>query len=113
MALTIANTHPQKPAVWLGNVAGRMVTLTFDNSYPTGGESLSAADLGMSEIFQVHLSPDSSTTAEGFVFQYDYTAETVQVYDEGAVADAPLTELANASPDVDGAEVRAFVIGVF
>lgn len=46
MALTVKRTpHSKGPGGWYE----RFVTLTFDSSYPTGGEPLTAADLGFSD----------------------------------------------------------------
>lgn len=42
MALTISLTTSS-----LGDKKGRYGTITFDDSYPTGGEAFTAADLGL------------------------------------------------------------------
>lgn len=108
MALTIADAHPQHPRLSLGRVAGRAAKITFDSSYPTGGESLTAGELGFSELFFVLPSPRAS----GYVVQYDYANGTLKVYVEEAVAaGGPLVEVANAT-DLSALVVDVLVIGV-
>lgn len=113
MAIAISNVHPQFPQLSLGNVEAKLVKLTYSGTYATGGDSLTPALLGMSQILAVQLLPDAATAAiAGFTFQYNYSTQKVMAFDEGAVADAPLTELNNASADLAGGVVRALVIGV-
>lgn len=76
MALTVAVTR----RVVAGNqyiVAG---TIAFDSSYPTGGESFTAADLGLRIVDMMILQSGSS----GFAYEYDYTNSKVLVYSQGA-----------------------------
>lgn len=51
----------------------------FDSSYPTGGESLTAADLGLKKIDLLLASPE-----EGISFEYDYTNSKLLAYVPGA-----------------------------
>ncbi len=53
--------------------------LAFDSSYPAGGESLTALNLGLQKIYQIRMS-----TKDGYSFEYDYTNATIKVF-----ADAP------------------------
>lgn len=46
----------------------------FDSSYPTGGEALTADELGMISIDRVLIEPKS-----GYSFEYDHTNEKVKV----------------------------------
>jgi hypothetical protein len=46
MALSVV----QKQVLSLGSAKGVISTITFDSSYPTGGEDLLAADLGLSQV---------------------------------------------------------------
>ena len=52
-------------------------TLTFDSSYPTGGEAFSLAGIGMTRLDRLDLEP-----AEGFVGEWDAskTAPKVLLY---------------------------------
>lgn len=80
MALTVTKTK-EGVAGDLRYVTG---TLAFDSSYPTGGESLTAANLGMSKIWVV-MFPENKT---GYAFEYDYTNSKVLVYSQGATTGA-------------------------
>ena len=68
MALTITPVHRSV----FGNKRTVTFTVAFDASYPTGGEPLTPADLGLTGIDLV-LSAGSS----GLWFEYDHTNETL------------------------------------
>lgn len=65
MALTLSDV---KTGV-LGDLRYRVMDVTFDSSYPTGGESLTAADLGWDSIIELK----ARSTTNGYEFSYDYT----------------------------------------
>lgn len=97
MALTITKIANLS----LGNAEGVVVDVDFDSSYPTGGESLTASDLGFqhaSDIKLVLASPDG-----GYIFQYDYTNKKLLAYyaDYDAVADGALIQVPNTT-DLSG-----------
>lgn len=50
-------------------------TITFDSSYPAGGESLVPADLGLHAIRSLDVDPVS-----GYAFTYNYTTQKVLAY---------------------------------
>jgi len=71
---------------WQGNVGNQRYvqgTLAFDSSYPTGGESLTAANIGLRVIEQIDVQPRS-----GYVFDYNYTDSLLLVYRTGTVTPA-------------------------
>lgn len=110
MALTIANTTPQSGDVW-GRQKTRIVTVTFDSSYPTGGESFTPADVGLSEFTAVFFSPDS---APAYVFAYDYTAQKILVFGVEQDADAAVTEpldQENDTADLSTVQIRVLCVG--
>ena len=75
MALTVALSQPD-------SVAGvKFGFLTFDSSYATGGESLTAADLGLTVIHLMILAGSSFYQGE-----YDYTNSKVKLTGLGEVA---------------------------
>jgi hypothetical protein len=76
MALSITKTGDWSGVA--GNLRYAYVTIDFDSSYPTGGESLTAADLGMRTILDINIRPKS-----GLVFEYDYTNSKVLAYTQG------------------------------
>jgi len=103
MALTITRTGD-----WQGNPGDRIssrVTIAFDNDYPTGGESLTPADLGMGEFDVVVIGSKG-----GYVFEYDYTAKTVLVF-QGPVAAGVLDQAANNADLSTLTGVRVYAIG--
>ena len=76
MALTVT-----KSGDWsgmMGNLRYAKVTVAFDSSYPTGGESLTAADLGLKTIDFINIESKSGVT-----FEYDYTNNKILAYVPG------------------------------
>lgn len=83
MALTLTQTGD-----WIsqeGNKNVRRFTVDFDASYPTGGESLTAADMALATIDTAGVRIDPKS---GYVFSYDYTNNTVLAYWQTDPADA-------------------------
>lgn len=74
MALTVAISK----RVSAGNQHVTQGTITFDSSYPTGGESLTANNVGLSVIEDIVIHPSS-----GYSCEYDYDNEKVLVYAGG------------------------------
>jgi hypothetical protein len=71
-----------------------VVEATFDSSYATGGESLTAADLGVKRI--EHVSQEISST--GHVVVYDYANSLLKAYyGNYDAADGPLIEVPNGT----------------
>jgi len=64
MSLTVTLTD----MTVVGNKRLHTFKLAFDTSYPTGGESLTAADLGLSSLDFILVEP-----ASGCLFEYDHT----------------------------------------
>ena len=86
----------------LGTVRFVIVEVDFDGSYPTGGEALTAATLGLTEV--VHVIP---TAKAGFVFEYDYTNSKLLAYWVDTTVDgAAMAEVADTT-DLDPAVVNA------
>ncbi len=73
MALTIASLQYAN----VGNMNLVTGTIAFDSSYPTGGESLLATDIGLTKIVYLDVSP------KGFNFEYDYTNSLLLVKTQG------------------------------
>ena len=86
----------------------RVRTIAFDASYPTGGESLTAADLDLDTINFIIVEND-----DGFIFKYNYATSKLLAYyaDYDAVADGALIQVADTT-DLSGiTTARALVIG--
>ena len=78
-------------------------TLTFDDSYPTGGEAITAANVGMNRaIDRIILESE-----DGYVFKYDKSNKKVLAYyaDNDAGSDGALIQVANTT------ELSAVVAG--
>lgn len=62
-------------------------TITFDDSYPTGGEAITAANFGFSStIYVLELGKD-----DGLMFQFDRTNSTIMAYFPTGGASSPTT----------------------
>lgn len=88
-----------------GNRRAVEATIAFDSSYPTGGESLTAANLGLGVVTHVDVQSKG-----GYVFAYDYTNSKVLAYvEEDTAAGGPLPEVADTTSlaAVTGVRVRA------
>lgn len=109
MALEISNIDYRSEDVW-GSAKVRLVEVTFDASYATGGESLAAGDVALAEIIGV--TPIAGPA--GYVISYDPTNETLVVYGVQQDADAAVTDELDeedAAADLSGLTVRLLVIG--
>lgn len=78
-----------------------LVNLAFDSSYPTGGESLTAAQVGLSVIEYMNVLGGGN----GYHYQYDTTNSKVKVYSTAA------TEVANTTDLSALTAVKAVFIG--
>lgn len=74
--------------------------LAFDNSYPTGGEDLTAAMVGLSNIESVNV----LSQEDGYTFDYDLTNTKLKVQYGGASASAPGL---NSAPALQVEETQA------
>lgn len=101
MSLSFSNEEQQS----LGSVRGVTGIITFDSSYPTGGEPFVASDIGLGEILSIGINQGE----DGYVFHWDRANDTIIVY-ESAGANAPLTEVANLT-DLSGVVVEFIASG--
>ena len=69
------------PYLSLGNLRGILGTMAFDSSYPTNGEDITAAQLGLSRIDDLRVYPSN-----GYAFTFDKTNLKVLAYRTGATA---------------------------
>ena len=109
MAITITTpSGAHTGAAISGGTASKFTIkrIQFDDSYPTGGESVSAGDLGFTAIHMVVCDTESS----GYVAQYDYTNGKIEIYEAGADA-AALDEVANTT-DLSAVYVRVLAYGL-
>lgn len=84
----------------IGNRRETIADVTFDNSYPAGGESLTAADLGLAVLDHV----EAPVSTGGYVTAYDYANSKLLALQQTDPADAggadvPLTEVSSVALD--------------
>lgn len=107
--MALALTEKERSRTVLGNKRFVVFDIAWDSSYPTGGESLSAADVGMTEIENVAVSGG----AGGYFFDYD-TANSKMLayyYDYNGAADGAAIQVANTT-DLSGVTaLRASFMG--
>lgn len=98
--MALAFTYPNFPGggdkVPFGDRWMRIVSIAFDNSYPTNGEAVTFADLGVADTPDVVLCISGH---KGYVFDYDAANQKMLVYygDNNNASDGPLVEVANAA----------------
>lgn len=73
MAVTITTNSDDRTVV--GNKRMVMGTIAFDSSYPSNGEALTPANLGLERINFIQFEPTG-----GYTFEYDHTNQKVKVY---------------------------------
>lgn len=102
MALTVTTADE--------NVAGarktKVVNVTFDSSYPTGGEGFTPASVGFVSFTFVDIAP-----SDGYVYEFDYTNNKIIAYWVDTTTDgAPMAQVADTT-DLSGAVTKARLEG--
>lgn len=92
MALTVTPVTQRQS---IGNYFEKIVDVTFDSSYPTGGEALTAATLGFASILSVTADPIAGTTVRTAV--YDRANSKLLAYDPDGGQIADTTDIATIS----------------
>ena len=113
MALTVQAVTPKSETQFVaGNKDFKHFTITFDSSYPTAGEPLTAADLGCKVVFAVIPCGSFRNTAGtlGIQVSYDHTNAKLLAYWTGAVVSTALAEVASTT-DLSTYSGRVLVIG--
>ena len=100
MAATFRWVNADSPHV----LTMRVMEVTGDSSYPTGGYSMTPANVGLSRILYVDLA-----SAGGYLLEYDYTNQKVKFYRETGAA-GTMSEVPNTT-NVSAAVGRLLVIG--
>lgn len=92
MALTIAKVTGRQDYV-AGNRDTKVRTITFDSSYPTAGEALTAADFGLKTLDEVrpHGVFRNTDATLGIVVSYNHTTAKLVAYwgNAGSVSGMP------------------------
>lgn len=108
MALTVYDRNLGPKNTTLGGLLVVVKDVTFDSSYVTGGESLTASMLGFTTVKSV-----VAPAAGGYVFEYDYVNSKLLAYyaDYDAGADGALIQVAGAV-DLSAVVTRILAVGV-
>lgn len=109
MALTVTTVDFQSEDVW-GRHRVRTVDVTFDASYPTGGETLTPASCALAEIVGVTVIGNPG----GYTVNYDQVTGNLEVRgQEPTSATAGVIEASEetAATDLSALTVRLLVIG--
>ena len=88
----------------MGNAYAITADITFDSSYPTGGEALAATTLGLNGI-DIML----CETASGYMFQYDYANSKLKAFYPRAALTGSLAVADTAATLTDDTDVAAAV----
>lgn len=109
MALTV--TRVGSGVESMGSLRASIVDLAFDDSYPTGGEALTPATLGLSDVVFALVEP-----AAGYSFEYDHANDKViaRYADYNAAGDGALIQVPDTTDlsAVTGARMIAWGHGV-
>lgn len=93
------------PQIQAKGLRFRLVTLVLDNSYPSLGYPVAAADCNLTTDSDMYLIPNNPP---GFVSSWDLSNQKLRMYKSTGSA-AALTEC--SSTDCNGVTVQAFAIG--
>ncbi len=113
MALTVTAVTPKSETAFVvSNKDVRHFTITFDSSYPTAGEPLTAADLGCKVVFAViPCGAFRNTDATlGIVVSYDHANSKLVAYWGNAGSVSGMPEVASTT-DLSTYSGRVLVIG--
>lgn len=96
MALTVGTTV--KDGVF-GDLRYRIVPITWDSSYPTGGLALTPAQVGLTTIYGAESVGAGAAATAAVDISYDTTNQKLQAYgaDGAAAGIATLKEIANTT----------------
>src|ERR1700741_2692231 len=92
--------------------AARLVDVTFDSSYPPGGEPLTATDLGLRRVrafIPCGVAGNSTDTLGGDV-RYNISTAKLVAFESGGTLATPFAEVGNTE-SLANYTVRALVIG--
>lgn len=104
MAATVAVVQELGPD---GPNVAKIVTVTMDSSYATGGEAVTAADCGLSRIVQFALEPNA-----GYVPEYDHANSKVKAFWVDTTVDGAAMAEVVATTNLATVVFRGKVVGL-
>lgn len=93
MAITVANAAVDNP----GGVRFKVVTLTLDGSYPTGGYPVTPAQVGFASSIDGMVLGGTANNTTGVVAAWNPTTQKVQAYLSNGASPALLNEAPNTT----------------
>lgn len=85
--------------------------VVFSGTYATGGEAVTAASFGLSDLEFIQSNPSVSTASTtGEIVAFNSGTSKLQMFESGA-ANAPLIEKQNAEAYVAGTNANIMVVG--
>lgn len=113
ITLTIANAHPELPALSMGNARARLVNVTWSGTYVQGGDALTPASVGLSEIFAVFpvAQAESLGANRTETVQFNPTTGKLAVYFGDATVANTMTEVA-AAVTLTGLKASVLIFGI-
>lgn len=109
MTIAVSTVDYRSEDVW-GSAKVRFVDVTFDDSYPTGGETLTPASCALAEIIGATVIGNPG----GYIVNFDQVSGKLEVRgQEPASAATGVIEASEetAATDLSGLVVRLLVIG--
>jgi len=98
----------------MGNLRYVIADFDLDSSYRNGGESVTAANFGLTNIIAITFTPQ----VDGYVLHYDYTNSKVVVYAvQDSIHAALYGAMADVAPDTNAVDlsgvtdIRVFALG--
>lgn len=107
MALTLTKFIPENVPAGRGDVVSWYGGVTFDSSYPTGGELIVASDFGLDEILFVNVGAVSDVATK--VVRWIRSTGALQIFIEDGTSGI-MAEAANAS-DQSAVDITIEVVG--
>jgi len=95
----------------VGDLFNRLVDVTLDGSYPTGGYPLTPQQLGFGTNGSIVFVDAPMSRTGGWMLGWDYTNSKLQVFDGSAAANVAMHEVAAATV-LTGVVARLLISGV-
>lgn len=104
LAFAISRYYPMEK----GGVRRRIVAITADTDYPTGGWAITPANVKLNAITHIAAEP-----VGGYVFEYNDATAKLMAYwgDNNNAADGPLIEIPAGDNGVDTKVIKCYVVG--
>lgn len=109
MAVTAVVLDPPVFAEFTGQKGFKRAVITFDSTYPVGGEVITAANVGLSTIDSLQVTTNKPLTATTTNYAtWDKANSKLQLFGSNGAAPAALVETATADQSACAVEVLAY-----